>query len=259
MRPRRPRARLALALAPLLALLLALAGCSRSPPPPPPPPPPSDGSPGSAGVPVMGLSRLTAEQLVAYYQRYDPGTLPYRAAGVTPAAARADVRRRGQSLQRARRHRVRAVDRRDGVVLLPRLRAVRPTDNNFAGHRRVRLVRQRLRVQRARWTVCARSCSCCATTPTSARASRNIPDPPVPELWGSTPATANYNFDHYFAKGDAPLWNDMGNGNWATAPNYNTVDPERLQPDAHVQRSPGSVPARRPALRCRSPRPDRAR
>ena len=51
----------------------------------------------------------------------------------------------------------------------------------------------------------------------------NIPDPPVPELWGSNPSTAAYNFDHYFAKGDAPLWNDMGNGNWATAPNYATV------------------------------------
>ena len=45
----------------------------------------------------------------------------------------------------------------------------------------------------------------------------------MPELWGSTPPTANYNFDHYFAKGNAPLWNDMGNGNWATAPNYATV------------------------------------
>ncbi len=50
-----------------------------------------------------------------------------------------------------------------------------------------------------------------------------IPDPPVPELWGSTPSTAAYNFDHYFAKGKAPLWNNMGNGNWATAPNYATV------------------------------------
>ena len=50
-----------------------------------------------------------------------------------------------------------------------------------------------------------------------------IPDPPVPELWGSNPSTAAYNFDHYFAKGTAPLWNDMGNGNWATAPNYSSA------------------------------------
>ena len=45
----------------------------------------------------------------------------------------------------------------------------------------------------------------------------------MPELWGSNPSTAAYNFDHYFAKGKAPLWNNMGNGNWATAPNYATV------------------------------------
>ena len=70
----------------------------------------------------------------------------------------------------------------------------------------------------------------------------NIPDPPVPELWGSNPATAAYNFDHYFPKGDAPLWNNMGNGNWATAPNYDDRRAERLQPDAHLQRPAGQCP-----------------
>ena len=50
-----------------------------------------------------------------------------------------------------------------------------------------------------------------------------LPDPPVPELWGSTPATAASNFDHFFAKGHAPLWNSMGNGNWAGAPDYAPV------------------------------------
>src|SRR5438105_1442965 len=79
MRPRR-RARLALVVAPLLAALLALAGCL---PQNPPPPPPSDGSPGSAGVPIIGQSRLTADQLVAFYQHYDPSSLPYRASGAT--------------------------------------------------------------------------------------------------------------------------------------------------------------------------------
>ena len=48
-------------LAAVLALILGLgvlAGCVPSP---------SDGSPGSPGVPVIGLSRLTPEQLVGYY------------------------------------------------------------------------------------------------------------------------------------------------------------------------------------------------
>src|SRR5439155_14298837 len=51
----------------------------------PPPPPASDGSPGSAGVPVMGQSRLTADPLVAYFQKRDPSSLPYRATGATLA------------------------------------------------------------------------------------------------------------------------------------------------------------------------------
>src|SRR5438093_1461118 len=80
MRTRR-RFRPALLLAPVLLVAIALSGCL--PPPPPPPPPPSDGSPGSAGVPIMGQSRLTADQLVAYFQKRDPGSLPYRAGGAT--------------------------------------------------------------------------------------------------------------------------------------------------------------------------------
>ena len=45
----------------------------------------------------------------------------------------------------------------------------------------------------------------------------------MPELWGLNPSTAAWNFDHYFAKGRAPLWNDMGNGNWAMSPDYAPV------------------------------------
>ena len=51
----------------LLVALLALAGCL-----------PSDGAPGSPGVPVLGVSRLTPEQLVAYYRSHAPASLPYR-------------------------------------------------------------------------------------------------------------------------------------------------------------------------------------
>ena len=31
----------------------------------------------------MGQSRLSADQLVAFYQKHDPATLPYRATGAT--------------------------------------------------------------------------------------------------------------------------------------------------------------------------------
>src|SRR5262249_14717893 len=51
----------------------------------------------------------------------------------------------------------------------------------------------------------------------------NIPDAPVPELWGLDPNNAAYNFNHFSGKGRTPLWNDLGNGNWAAAPEYAPV------------------------------------
>ena len=54
--------------------------------------------------------------------------------------------------------------------------------------------------------------------PTSRAA--NLPDAPVPELWGLVPTTAIYNFDHFSAKGLAPTWNQMGSGMWASSPSY---------------------------------------
>jgi hypothetical protein len=50
--------------------------------------------------------------------------------------------------------------------------------------------------------------------------------PPVPEWYARTtlnPVTAANNFNTFFAKGRAPTWNQMGNGNWATSPNYATA------------------------------------
>ncbi len=208
-----------LVLLPLLVVLLALAGCL---PPSPPAPPPSDGSPGSAGVPVMGQSRLTAAQLVAYYQKFDPSTLPYRAGGATLQQL-ADM-----FVTEGNRYNVRGdIAFAQSIVetawfYYPDYGQVHPNDNNFAGigacdscgtgfgfASALNGVRSQLQLLRNYADANSRT--------------TNIPDPPVPELWGSNRTTAAYNFDHYFAKGHAPLWNDMGNGNWATAPNYATV------------------------------------
>jgi peptidoglycan hydrolase CwlO-like protein len=53
----------------------------------------------------------------------------------------------------------------------------------------------------------------------SSRAS-DLSDPPSPYWYGADPATAARNFDTFFAKGWAPIWQMMGHGNWATDPNY---------------------------------------
>jgi hypothetical protein len=54
----------------------------------------------------------------------------------------------------------------------------------------------------------------------------NLRNPPVPEWYAFpslNPVTAAYNFDHFFRKGLAPTWNQMGNGNHATSPTYGTA------------------------------------
>jgi flagellum-specific peptidoglycan hydrolase FlgJ len=54
--------------------------------------------------------------------------------------------------------------------------------------------------------------------PTSSAA--RLANPPVPALYGADPMSAAASFDGFFAKGTAPVWNVMGNGNWATDPYY---------------------------------------
>jgi len=48
----------------------------------------------------------------------------------------------------------------------------------------------------------------------------NLQHPPDPTLYSPDPAKAAVMFDTFFGKGDAPVWNIMGNGNWATDPLY---------------------------------------
>ncbi|MET0627581.1 MAG: glucosaminidase domain-containing protein [Acidimicrobiia bacterium] len=44
--------------------------------------------------------------------------------------------------------------------------------------------------------------------------------PVSPYLYGADPDAAVRKFDKFYARGWAPTWSDMGNGNWATDPNY---------------------------------------
>lgn len=44
--------------------------------------------------------------------------------------------------------------------------------------------------------------------------------PPSAGIYGSDPTAAVTSYDTFFLKGKVPLWNQMGNGNWATDPTY---------------------------------------
>ena len=48
----------------------------------------------------------------------------------------------------------------------------------------------------------------------------NLAHPPSPSLYGDDAAKAARLYDTFFLKGHAPVWNLMGNGNWATDPVY---------------------------------------
>jgi hypothetical protein len=212
--PRRLR-RLPL-LAAALVVAVVLAGCL------PPAPPPSDGSPGSPGVPVMGQARLTAAQLVAYFTAKDPSSLPYRATGAT-------LQQLAQMyIDEGNRYNVRGdIAFAQSIVEtawfnFPDSGMVRTYNNNFAGIGACDSCGNGFQFSSALAGVRAQIQLLRNYADINSRVG-NIPDAPVPELWGSNPSTAAYNFDHYFAKGAAPLWNDMGNGHWATAPDYATV------------------------------------
>jgi hypothetical protein len=47
-----------------------------------------------------------------------------------------------------------------------------------------------------------------------------LANPPSPALYGAEPRKAAATYDAFFLKGKAPLWNEMGGGNWATDPTY---------------------------------------
>jgi len=50
----------------------------------------------------------------------------------------------------------------------------------------------------------------------------NLAHPPEPALFGGPPAAAAASYDSFSYKGSAPVWNVMGNGKWATDPDYAT-------------------------------------
>jgi hypothetical protein len=88
--------------------------------------------------------------------------------------------------------------------------------------------------------------------PTSRAAT--LAHPPVLEWYGRcrdgsfTPGCAIINFDTFFAKGRAPTWNQMGNGNWATAPTYATAILQVYNRILTFNGLPGNCPPDRLAL-----------
>src|SRR4029079_13897181 len=78
--------------------------------------------------------------------------------------------------------------------------------------------------------------------PTSRAA--NLKHPPAPTLYSPDPVKAAAMFDSFFGKGDAPVWNIMGNGNCATSPlcawKFLKIFGAMLEFKAQLPKAPGS-------------------
>jgi len=177
-----------------------IAGCGTRPPVAPSAPP---------GVtPVMGVARLNAEQIVAWFNARQPGAGPYAATAPVDAMARyfvdegADEGVAGdiafmQSVVET------AWFRFGGLVA--------PSANNFAGIGATSGNAMPAVFPDARTGVRAQIQHLRAYADPSAVACTT---PPLHH------ACVDPRFDLVAPKGKAPTWNQMGNGNWASAPTY---------------------------------------
>ena len=188
-----------------IALLTGLLGCGR-----PVPPLPSDSAiPEHEAVPIMGPSRLSAEQLAAWFSRRTPqpsGT--YAATVPLETMTRLFVE---EGLAEGVAGDVAFVQ----SVLETgwfRFGGVLPASfNNFAGIGATGTPSARARFPDARTGVRAQIQHLRAYADASASACAR---PPL-----SNPCV-DPRFDFVVPKGKAPTWNQLGSGNWATARTY---------------------------------------
>lgn len=171
----------------------------------------------ASGTPVMGSSVLTAADLAGWYRTTD--SRPQLAEGLTidelagifidegaAEGVRGDVAFAQAYLE-------------TGGFSFPGGGQVSVSDNNFAGlgacdscatGDRFPTARDGVRAQIQHLRNYADETSTAA----------GLANPPSPYWYGDDSATAARNFDTFYAKGWAPIWEMMGNGNWATDPNY---------------------------------------
>ncbi len=171
----------------------------------------------ASGTPVLGQSVLTAADLAGWYRTTDSN--PNLADGLTiddlaelfieegaADSVRGDVAFAQAYLE-------------TGGFSFPGHGQVSVDDNNFAGlgacdscptGRRFPTARDGVRAQIQHLRNYADEQSTAAA----------LANPPSPYWYGSDPATAAQNFDTFYAKGWAPIWEMMGKGKWATDPNY---------------------------------------
>ncbi|HXY41639.1 MAG TPA: glucosaminidase domain-containing protein [Vicinamibacteria bacterium] len=162
------------------------------------------------GVPVMGQSLLSAQQIAGWY--HSTGATARLADGTTIDDLTQIYIQEGQAAN------VRG-DVAFAQAIIETGSFEHATDNNYAGigacdscvgEPAFLTPRDGVRAQ----VQLLRSYADPTSTAT------NLGYPPDPTLFGADPASAAATFDSFYLKGTVPLWNEMGHGNWATDPNY---------------------------------------
>jgi hypothetical protein len=167
------------------------------------------------GTPVQGESVLTAADIAGWYRT--TGSTPHLTVSIDELAqlyieegaaenVRGDLAFAQAYLE-------------TGGFNFPSYGQVSSDDNNFAGMGACDSCSTGDQFPTARDGVRAQIQHLLNYADSSSRAA-NLHNPPSPYWYGSDPGTAARNFDTFFAKGWAPVWDDFGGGNWATDPGY---------------------------------------
>ncbi|MGQ0805551.1 MAG: glucosaminidase domain-containing protein [Actinomycetota bacterium] len=171
----------------------------------------------ASGTPVLGQSVLTAADLAGWYRTTD--ATPHLADGLTIDGLAALFIEEGAAESVRGDVAFAQAYLETGGFDFPGHGQVSVDDNNFAGlgacdscstGRRFPTARDGVRAQIQHLRNYADEQSSAAA----------LANPPSPYWYGPDPGTAARNFDTFYAKGWAPIWEMMGKGKWATDPNY---------------------------------------
>ena len=166
---------------------------------------------GTAGVvPLMGASLLTPEELAVWFRA---AGLRARLSGGATIEDLAHI-----YAEEAAAEGVRA-DVAFAQAVLETGAFGHATDNNYAGIGACDSCDGQVRFPSPRAGVRAQVQMLRAFADSTATAA-TLANPPSPEVFGRNPDAADRAFDAVPYRGQAPLWNLMGNGNWATDPDY---------------------------------------
>jgi len=164
------------------------------------------------GVPIMGDARLSADQLAAWF--HSTGQEAHLAGGMSIE----DLTK--LYIQEGSDEHV-AGDLAFAQAILETGSFGHALDSNFAGIGACDSCTSEIAFPSPRDGVRAQIQLLRSYADPASRAA-NLKHSPEPALFGSPPDAAAASYDHFAYKGAAPLWNVMGNGKWATDPDYST-------------------------------------